>query len=273
LILLTVATLRQNSIEPDERQSPDEWLTVWAGMLPIILSAPHGGRDTIPGVAERRGIGVAQFTVERDSNTAELAESLAARIAERLGAKPFLVVARFERKYADANRAEGAAFESAEAKSYYDAYHRAMAGAVAKVRQTWSGGLLLDIHGQRAEAGTIFRGTDNRKSVAALERRFGTEALIGTKSILGQMALKGYRVEPGADHSERRYTGGYTTRMYGSHRDEGVDAIQLEFGAGLRARRNIERTAGDLAHGIEIFSRNYLPPAKGFTSETAAMQP
>ena len=61
--------------------------------------------------------------------------------------------------------------------------------------------------------------------------------------------------------------------MYGSHRDDGVDAIQLEFGAGLRARRNIERTAGDLAHGIEIFSRNYLPLAKGFTSETAAMQP
>jgi N-formylglutamate amidohydrolase len=258
---LTVATLRQNSIDADERKSPEEWLTVWAGRLPIILSAPHGGRDAIPRVAERRGVGVPQFTVERDSNTAELAESLAARIAERLGAKPFLVVARFERKYADANRAEDAAFESAEAKSFYDAYHRAMAGAVAKVRQTWGGGLLLDIHGQRAEAATIFRGTDNRKSVAALERRFGAEALIGTKSILGHMALKGYKVEPGADLREWRYSGGYTTRMYGSHRDGGVDAIQLEFGASLRARIHIEHTVGDLAQGIEVFSRNYLPLA------------
>ena len=87
------------------------------------------------------------------------------------------------------------------------------------------------------------------------------------------MALKGYKVEPGADHGERRYTGGYTTRMYGSHRNGGVDAIQLEFGASLRASRNNEHTAGDLAHGIEIFSRNYLPLAKSFTNEAAATQP
>ena len=44
--------------DPSERQ---KLLTVWAGMLPIILSAPHGGRQSIPGVPARRGAGVTQF--------------------------------------------------------------------------------------------------------------------------------------------------------------------------------------------------------------------
>ncbi|MGZ8436437.1 MAG: hypothetical protein ACXW6T_19645, partial [Candidatus Binatia bacterium] len=66
----------------------DKLLTLWAGSLPIILAAPHGGREAVPGVAPRRGVGVAQFTAERDSNTAELAEMLAVKVRERLGATP-----------------------------------------------------------------------------------------------------------------------------------------------------------------------------------------
>ena len=79
-------------------------LTVWAGMLPIILSAPHGGRQSIPGVPARSGTGVIQFATGRDNNTDELAEKIAIRLEKRLNAKPFLVVARVERKYLDANR-------------------------------------------------------------------------------------------------------------------------------------------------------------------------
>ena len=59
----------------------EQLLTLWAGTLPIILAAPHGGREPIPGVAPRRGIGVAQFAAERDSNTAELAEAVALKLA------------------------------------------------------------------------------------------------------------------------------------------------------------------------------------------------
>ena len=261
LTALTLATLLHDPVDAQERRPPAEWITVASGALPIILSAPHGGRAAIPELATRRGVGVPQFTIERDSNTAELAELLAGKIAARLGAQPFLVIARFERKYVDANRPETAAFESAEAKAYYDAYHAALAAAVLKVRRSWGTGLLLDLHGQGAERDTIFRGTDNRSSVAALVKGFGGEAVSGPKSILGQMRLRGYKVEPGSDERERRYTGGHTTRMYGSHREGGVDAIQLEFGANLRAKNNLERTADDLAHAIEIFAKAYLPLA------------
>ena len=242
---------------------------LWAGTLPIILAAPHGGREAIPGVAPRRGVGVAQFTVERDGNTAELADAVAIKLADRLGGKPFVVIAQFERKYLDANRCAAAAYESAAAKPFYDAYHRALQDATERVRQGWGGGLLLDIHGQGAAAETIFRGTDNGKSVSALRQKFGNDALGGPKSILGQMAVKGYKIVPGLarDERERRYTGGYTTQTYGSHRGTKIDAIQLEFGARLRAGANLERTANDLAQAIQVFAGEYLPLA---TADSAA---
>jgi len=242
----------------DEDQESGRWLTVWAGMLPITLAAPHGGRAAVPGIVVRRGVGVPQFTTERDSNTAELAERIGVKVAALLGTRPFLVIAHFERKFIDLNRTENSAFESAAAKPYYDAYHSAMKDALHRVRQRWGGGLLLDIHGQGTEPDTIFRGTNNGKSTARLRRRFGLAAIAGAKSILGQMAAKGYRVEPTDDH-ERRYTGGYTTQTYGSQRGSEVDAIQLEFGASLRKSSNLDRTATDLAHAIEIFAREYLP--------------
>jgi N-formylglutamate amidohydrolase len=80
---------------------------------------------------------VAQFTVERDSNTAELTESLAVKLRERFGAPPFLVIARFERKFVDANRDPAAAYEAPQAKPYYESYHRALGESAETVRQKW----------------------------------------------------------------------------------------------------------------------------------------
>jgi N-formylglutamate amidohydrolase len=128
------------------------------------------------------------------------------------------------------------------------------------VRALWGQGLLLDIHGQNTEPQAIFRGTDNLKSVADLQQRYGKAAISGAKSILGFLERSGYRVIPANDEGEReeRYTGGYTTRLYGSHRGTGIDAIQLEFGSHLRSRANLERTAADVARAIVVFAGEYL---------------
>ena len=244
-----------------EGRAVDNLVTIESGMLPIILSAPHGGRDAIPGVAVRRGVGVAQFATGRDHNTGELAGRIAAKLQERLGAKPFLVIANFDRKYVDANRPRQGAYEAEEARPYYEAYHRALGEHCDHVRKLWGQGLLLDIHGQSAEPQAIFRGTDNSKSVTDLERRFGKTALSGAQSILGLLERSGYKVIPsnGDGEREQRYSGGYTTRTYGSHRGTGIDAIQLEFGTHFRSRANLERTANDVAGAIVIFASEYLP--------------
>jgi N-formylglutamate amidohydrolase len=269
-ILLGFGIFFASPLWAQEQAEPQKFLTLWAGTLPIILSAPHGGRQPIPGVQARRGNGVAQFTTERDSNTDELAQKIADRLLLKLGSRPFLIVAAFERKYVDANRPGGGAYESVAAKPYYDTYHDALERACKQVRRDWGRGLLLDIHGQGAEAETIFRGTDNGKSVTDLEGRFGREALTGEKSILGQLEHHGYKIIPAlaSNDRERRYTGGYTTRTYGSHRGTGIDAMQLEFGTSLRARANLERTASDLADAILVFAQAYLP-ITGLTSGAA----
>lgn len=250
-----------------EASSSYQWLTLWAGTLPIIFSAPHGGRQPVAGVDVRRGVGIAQFATGRDHNTDELAEKIAAKLEVRLGAKPFLLVANFARKYLDVNRPPERAYESTEAKFYYDAYHNALREAHDRVRRQWGSGLLLDIHGQSAQDDTIYRGTNNGKSVMSLIRRFGAKAMIGPESIFGGLEERGYKVLPaGESHQEDRYAGGYIVQTYGSHQEGGIDAIQLEFGAKLRARANLERTATDLADAIAVFAQAYLPPVRSHTT-------
>jgi N-formylglutamate amidohydrolase len=260
LLFVFVVLLHAPVCASEEHNASERLLTIWSGMLPIIIAAPHGGRMPIPGVSIRRGIGVPQFTSRRDGNTAELVEAVGLKISERLVAKPFLVIARFERKYVDANRPEAGAYESPSAKPYYDDYHQALQSAASEVRVRWGGGILLDIHGQSAERDAIFCGTDNGRSVVAMRDKHGRGAFTGPRSILGQLALKGYRILPdvGRNEPERRYTGGYTTRTYGSHRGTRIDAIQLELGTNLRTRGNLERTADDLAEAIATFARAFL---------------
>lgn len=236
-------------------------LTLTTGNLPLVLVAPHGGREAIPGIGIRQGNGVPQFKTGRDHNTAELAEAIALKLGEMSGAKPFLVIARFDRKYIDANRPSIEAYEALEAQPYYAAFHSAVDEACKQIRQVWGRGLLLDIHGQAAEANVIFRGTRHGKSVTDLVRRFGRQALTGPHSILGQLALRGYKILPDASVNDResRYSGGHTAQTYGSHGATGIDAIQLEFGTRLRARDNVDRTAVDVAAAIRVFAQEYLP--------------
>jgi N-formylglutamate amidohydrolase len=252
---LQVEALAQSAIETERL------LTLSTGNLPLVLVAPHGGREAIPGISIRQGNGVPQFKTGRDHNTGELAAAIAVKLGEMSGAKPFLVIARFDRKYIDANRPSAGAYEALEAQPYYAAFHTAVDQACKQIRKLWGRGLLLDIHGQATEANVIFRGTRHGKSVADLVQRFGQQALTGPSSILGQLAQKGYKIRPDPSITDResRYSGGHTAQTYGSHRATGIDAIQLEFGIRLRASDTVDRTAADVAAAIRVFAREYLP--------------
>jgi N-formylglutamate amidohydrolase len=242
----------------------DDLIVIRRGTVPIIVSAPHGGRKAIPGVPPRKGKGVPKFKTDPDTNTAELAEAVAAQLERRLGGKPFVVIAHFARKYLDANRPPEGAYESDKAKPYYDAYHKALADACRAVRKRWGRGLLLDLHGQGAEAEVVFRGTADGKTVKLLLDRFGTAALSGRSSVLGRLERQGYEVIPAGgskDKEDKRFNGGYTVRTHGSHQKGGIDAIQLEWGRSHRAKEALETTAKDLAAAVRAFCVKYLPEA------------
>lgn len=237
-------------------------VTAAAGDLPIILTAPHGGSAGIPGVPERKGDGVVRFNPRADTNTDILTEKLADALEQKLGKRPYVVIARFHRKYLDANRRPADAFESAEAKATYDAYHAAIASACKEVTARWGRGVVLDIHGQAAQPDVVLRGTQNGKTVAHLLKRSGREAVYGETSLFGQLAKQGFAVFPTVGSSEPEspnYSGGHTVGIHGSSSGGTIDAIQLELGTNYRDSKAIAGGADRLAAAITAFAKAYLP--------------
>lgn len=231
------------------------------GDLPIILSAPHGGTEAVPGASERVKGGTGKFVKLRDADTDVLAFKLADEIGRRLGVRPYLVVARFHRKFVDANRAPEGAYESETARAHYEAYHAALRAAVDAIRKKWGRGLLIDVHGQSAENDIVLRGTINGKTVKRLVKELGREAITGPDSIAGRLETLGYNVQPPCSDDgarETRYVGGFILDTY-SAGDTGIDAIQFEFGREFRTRGRTAKTAADLAEAVAAFAEKYLP--------------
>jgi N-formylglutamate amidohydrolase len=253
----------------DDSSKPEDFILIQKGTLPIIVSAPHGGRKKVPDVPERIGRGLTNFQTVLDGNTAELAELFAAELEAQLKGKPWLVVARFERKYLDANRSAEQGYESEKARPLYDAYHGALAAACRAVKKQFGRGLLLDIHGQGEYRDAICRGTKNGKTVTLLKDRDGWPAVTGKRSVLGYLQRIGYKVLPSCDADEKtkepaKFIGGYIVDTYGSHTGYAIDAIQLEFGSALREREKdrYSRTAKDLATAVAVFHDEYLATEK-----------
>jgi N-formylglutamate amidohydrolase len=264
---LTFAVFTAPPAVAADEPKPADLVLVQKGTLPIIVSAPHGGSMKVPGVPERSGKGVANFYAVSDSNTLELTEVFAAELEKQLGGKPWLVVARFDRKYIDANRPPEGAYETDKAKPYYDAYHDALTAACKAVKKEFGRGILLDVHGQGEFDDAICRGTQNGKTVTLLKERFFWPAVSGKRSVLGQMQRGGYKVRPDCDAPEKtkedaKFSGGYTVGTYGSHTGYGIDAIQLEFGTDLRDTNRYRQTAKDLADAVAVFYEEYLKDAK-----------
>jgi N-formylglutamate amidohydrolase len=233
---------------------PGTLVTALPGDLPLILTVPHDGIDAIGFMRERtRG------ATGRDENASRVAEQVASLIEARTGKRPYVVIARFSRKYLDANRTPKEAMESEDAMPVYRAYHDRIAEYVAEVRKRFGGrGLLIDVHGQDGAANTTFRGTRAGLTTRELVRKYGPESIQGPQSLIGLLAAKGYDVHPAIGSAslqeDSRYNGGHTVFIYGSHRPGGIDAIQLEL---AHNHRNDSRFPAALADAILGFMARY----------------
>jgi N-formylglutamate amidohydrolase len=247
----------------DPKADPKALVEVQTGTLPVIIVAPHGGSEKVPGVPERMGVGVKQFATVRDTGTDKLAKAFAADLERQMGKKPWLIVARFDRKFVDANRSPDQAYEVKGAKACYDAYHAPLVGALKAVKEKHGNGILLDVHGQGKYPDALLRGTQNGKTVVLLRQRHGYAAVAGKNSLLGRFERTGNKVLPRSDAGERAkeetgFTGGFTVANYGSHTGYGIDAIQLEVGSNFRMPDNLQKTARDLADATVAFHDAYL---------------
>ena len=237
-------------------QDSSELVVSQLGDLPVVISAPHGGNLEIPGVPPRKGDGLeggpAGFRVVRDGGTEELALEVARQLAERMTGRPSFVISRVHRRYVDFNRPPEIAVEHAQARIVYDQYHTAVADAVRSIREKHAFGLLIDIHGQGSSAETVYRGTSNGQTVTNLRKQCGEEFHAGENCLLALLKNRNWKVHPDPfDGKEQAgFTGGHIVRTYGSHRSDGIDAIQLELGGNYRKTAVRERIAREMADAI-----------------------
>jgi len=243
--------------------SARDLIWVRAGELPVILTAPHGGRQDVPGCELRTPVG-ARFVTSMDFNTDVLTLGIAAELKRLTGRQPYVVIAKFHRKYIDANRSAEEAYGAPGCKTDYEFYHAAIRRFVDEIRGKYSHAMLFDVHGQSAYADSILRGTRHGATVKRLLARAGRAALTGPDSVFGRYAAMGYGIVPTNDTvpTDRveapGYSGGHTVAIYGSNHHDGVDAMQLEFGRGLRTAAVVDQTAKDTAKAIAAFCEHYL---------------
>lgn len=236
---------------------------IQSGTLPIIISAPHGGTLEVPDVPPRKGEGLPKgasgFFAGRDTGVEELAHAVSAAIEHRFHMKPYAVVARSHRKFIDFNRPPNIAYEDPDAKPVYDAYHNALKEFCADIHRRFGEGLLLDLHGQGSDRSKVFRGTQNGRTVLLLKQRFGDSAVTGSTSLLGLLKSQGWRVHPDPldGREQSGFLGGYIVSSYGRP-DEGMDAIQLEFGMDYRTAAALAATADTLTEALVEYSVDYL---------------
>ncbi|MCI0390812.1 MAG: N-formylglutamate amidohydrolase [Acidobacteria bacterium] len=218
------------------------------GAMPVILTAPHGGDQSPPGVDERTDAKTpagCDFTTSRDRETALITESVAQKILDLTGLSPYVVIARFHRRFIDANRSENCAFTDPDAKPFYDEYHARIAGYVDEIRtQNANRGFLFDIHGNQvieSDPADIYLGTDNGGSLlpgfdrASIFMQHGLAGLLKSvrrESAAPPLPLFQYRVSP-ANATVRETSsvdGGFTVRHYGAF----INSIQIEIADTIR---------------------------------------
>ena len=250
---------------PAPPESP--FVSVRKGNMPVVISAPHGGMLDLPGVPPRRGVGLPTgpngFYTGRDPGTEELAAMIAVEVFLKTGKRPYLVAAKFHRRFVDANRPPDIAYESPKARPTYDAYHDTLAAFCKEVQKKHGRGLLLDVHNQASFPDSVVRGTRDGKTVALLRQRFGEKAHTGPDSLFGLLKKAGFKTHPakldGKEHPD--FNGGHIVKTYGAG-DYGLDAVQLEFGWMLTTPASAPDTAAKVAAVIDQFHKLYLVDAK-----------
>ncbi len=245
------------------------------GNLPVVVSAPHGGRERPDEIPDRE-----DGTFAFDTNTQELARAVADELHERTGGWPHLILCRLHRRKVDCNREikEAAAGNSA-AEQAWNEFQGYIDTARAVVAQQHGRGLYIDLHGhghaeQRLELGYLHGAAqldaDDRtlntsayaqesslRAIAALGRVPYAELLRGEHSLGALLEERGFLCSPSPSNPRPKppyFRGGYNTARHG--RDAApLAGLQIEtYSRGVRdTAENREKFARALASALETY--------------------
>ena len=254
-----------------------------AGDVPLIISAPHGGRETPEEIPTRE-----EGRVEMDTNTQELARTIAEEFHARTGHRPHLIICQLHRKKLDGNReiVEAAAGSPVAEKAWAE-YHafieQALKAAIAKSGKAF----YIDLHGQshpdrRSELGYLHSQDTLAKPDAALNapaiaqagsfRRIAeksklpyVELLRGPRSLGALLEARGFPCTPSPERPVPNlpyFPGGYSVRRHVAA-DAPVAGLQIETNlVGLR----------DSAASRAKFAAALVPALREFLAEHFALR-
>lgn len=163
------------------------------GELPLVISAPHGGRLKPETMADRT-YGVRS----EDSNTQDLARRIAAEVKKATGRQMTLVISQLHRSKLDPNREiKEAAQGDKMAETVWGEYHAFIEEALRAAVARHGRAFFIDLHGQshpdvRVELGYLHDPLDYAKPASELN----TPAFVKAGSLAYLMKLN-----PGLDYT------------------------------------------------------------------------
>lgn len=239
----------------------NQWLECRVGDMPLIISAPHGGREAPTEIPNRTGSGI---TTALDTNTDELAREIERILVETYGIRPYVVICNLRRTKVDLNREINEATEgNPEMQRVWDQYHAYLDTALHTAVANHGRALYIDLHGhghanQRLEIGYLLGRADlsyvysgvnleamsHKSSLQNLMRLHPTfsfqEWMIGDQAFGTRMADEGFpsvpsKQDPYPQLDELFFNGGYNTKRYTGANYPNVFGWQIEANsAGVR---------------------------------------
>ena len=255
-------------------------IEIHKGRLPVILCAPHGGRER-PDHIPNRTRGVFAF----DTNTQELASACADTFKKRFGQPIHLVICKLHRTKLDCNREpKEATNDHSIVLMAWERYHAAIAAAARSIREQYGSGLLIDLHGHGHKSQTLELGYGLEAEELALPESSLDSGAILAKSTLRHLVKKkgithslllrgasslgallekaGYRASPSPSipvPTTPFFSGGYTIRRHTSEHEH-LTGIQIEtHSAGVRdSAPNRQAFSEALATACTTFLKTHL---------------
>ncbi len=246
------------------------------GTLPIVITAPHGGRETPSDIPDRTW-----GTTVMDTNTDELAYLLADAFEARTGERPHLVVLHLRRTKLDANRAiQEAAQGNPTAERAWREFHHWTETALERVEADHGEGIYIDLHGhghefQALELGYMITTADLNRSDAELDEswaveksalrswvartgRSHSELIRGETSLGALFEAEGYPSVPSPLNPTPPgafFSGGYNTGRHSCRGGEPICGFQLEVNQDVRFNRPWGTAAENMAAFAEAHAR------------------
>lgn len=284
LVLTAFAMVRGSAEEYEPGQSyfgRKQYIEYLAGDLPFILSAPHGGREKPEELPDR-----AEGTFAFDTNTQELARTIAEDLHTRTGHWPHVIICRVNRRKLDCNREiMEAAAGNPLAEQAWREFQGFIEAAQTTVVKQQGRGLYIDLHGhghaeQRLELGYLhsadqlalsdaelnaapYPADSSLRALAARGTVSYSELIRGEKSFGGLMEKHGFPCAPSPNNPHPKapfFRGGYNTARHGR---DAAPLAGLQIESNSRGVRDTPENRKKFAAAMTDVLADYLPTQVG----------